>query len=197
MTWPLHMWLMMVSTDSTLTDSKMDFTYSIYIAIEFIVLDEETVKAKQKKDEANKKRREREKRKQDEKKQKSCKLSDDELSGEDASCNIAPPPKKKKHNDPEPSTVKKIMAYIHIQPPTSCQTASAKSKSRQLEQPCTQVKGPCFFNTNQTYDEFKNIIAKALLCKPKLLQLRRCIGSTKNHSTTQRSQFLMLVATKQ
>src|SRR5271156_623067 len=128
------MWLMMVSTDSTLTDSKMDFTYSIYIAIEFIVLDEETVKAKQNKDEANKKRCEQEKRKQNEKKQKSCKLSDDELAGEDASCNIAPPPKKKKRDDPEPSTVKKITAYIYIQPPTSCQTASAKSKNRQLEQ---------------------------------------------------------------
>jgi len=138
-------------------------------------VNEETILAQQKLAEKNRKRRVRDKKKRDEKKaatnkkvngkQKACDSGDDLSESEDTSCEVAPSTKKQKIA--EPST-KKITAYIHIQAPTSRQPPSSRSKSKK-EPPQTQVKGPCFFSTDHTYNQFKDIIAKALPCKPKLL----------------------------
>jgi len=138
-------------------------------------MNEETILAQQKLAEKNRKWCVRDKKKWDEKKaatnkkvngkQKACDSGNDLSEDEDTSCEVAPSMKKQKIAEP---LMKKITAYIHIQAPTSCQPPSSRSKSKK-ELLQTQVKGPCFFSTDHTYNQFKDIIAKALPCKPKLL----------------------------
>jgi len=152
---------------------EMCIANTTIVAIDFVVLDEETISAEQKLAEKNRKRRVREKKRRDEKKaavnsngkKKSCDSGDDLSEDEDTSCEVAPSTKKQK--TAEPST-KKITAYIHIQAPTSRQPPSSRSKGKK-EPPQIQIKGPCFFSTDHSYNQFKDIIAKALPCKLKLL----------------------------
>jgi len=156
---------------------KLNFTNTTIIAIDIIIVTEESFSEHQKLAEKNRKRREREKRKRDERKaagnsqkkgkgkQKPCDSGVDISEDEDTDCEAAPSTKKQKIA--EPST-KKITAYIHIQAPTPRQPTSSRSKGKK-DLPPTQVKGPCFFTTNHTYSQFKDIVAKALPCKLKLL----------------------------
>lgn len=91
-------------------------------------------------------------------------LSDDE---DTTGSSGATPTSTKKQKIADPST-KKITAYIHVQAPISRQPSSSRSKSKK-DAPQTQIKGPCFFSTDNTYNQFKKIVAKALPCKLKLL----------------------------
>jgi hypothetical protein len=157
--------------------TKPNITNITIIAIDIVVVNEETFLEQQKLAEKNRKRREREKRKREERKaagnsnkkgkgkQKPCDSGVDISEDEDTSSEAAPSIKKQKIA--EPST-KKITAYIHIQAPTSRQPSSSRFKGKK-DLPPTQVKGPCFFSTDHTYNQFKDIVAKALPCKLKLL----------------------------
>jgi hypothetical protein len=156
---------------------KLNITNTTIIAIDIVVVTEESFSEHQKLAEKNRKWCEREKRKQDERKaasnsqkkvkgkQKPSDSGVDVSEDEDTDCEAAPSTKKQKIA--EPST-KKITAYIHIQAPTPRQPTSSRSKGKK-DLPPTQVKGPCFFSTDHTYSQFKDIIAKALPCKLKLL----------------------------
>jgi len=160
---------------------KLNITNTTIIAIDIVVVTEESFSEHQKLAEKNHKRREREKRKWDERKaagnsqkkgkgkQKPCDSGIDISEDEDMNCEAAPSTKKQKLA--EPST-KKITAYIHIQAPTPHQPTLSRSKGKKDLLP-TQVKGPCFFTTNHTYGQFKNIVAKALPCKLKLFPAER------------------------
>jgi hypothetical protein len=143
-------------------------------------VNEETFLAQQKLAERNRKRHVQEQKNRDERKaattkrkvngkQKAGDSNIDLSEDEDTSCGPKAAPSTKKQKITEPST-KKITAYIHIQAPTStsCQPSSLRSKSKK-DPPQTQIKGPCFFSTNDTYNQFKEIVAKALPCKLKLL----------------------------
>jgi len=152
-------------------------TNTTIIAVEFDVVNEETFLAQQKLAEKNRKRCAREQKKRDERKaatsskkkvngkQKAGDSGIDLSEDEDTSCGAAPSTKRQKIAEP---SIKKITAYIHIQAPTSRQPSSSRSKSKK-DPPQTQIKGPCFFSTDDTYNQFKEIVAKALPCKPRLL----------------------------
>lgn len=58
----------------------------------------------------------------------------------------------------------KIMVYIHIRVPAPRTKSRAKvPESKEI------IKGPCFCTIDQDYDTFKEVIAKLIPCKPKLL----------------------------
>ena len=58
----------------------------------------------------------------------------------------------------------KITVYIHIWAPAPRTKSRAKApESKEI------IKGPCFFTVDQDYDAFKEVIAKSIPCKSKLL----------------------------
>jgi len=135
-----------------------------------------TTIAAQKKDATNKKRREREKRKRDEKKAaaqaaavtrknkaKFNLLCDDEDSDDSIGDNGA---KRQKQEAAE----QKVTVYIHVQSlaPAVRQASSSRSKGKVDTAPVAS-RGPCFFQLDQSYDDFNGIIAKELPCKLRLL----------------------------
>ena len=135
-----------------------------------------------KKAEANRKRRERNKRKHDEEKarkqgvqtslksqpkskSKSKPVPDQDDNSDSTSSSDSGKAAKKQKQELEEA---KVTVYIHIQSSTPRLTSSSKSKAKGSTPPVS-IKGPCFFQINQTYDEFKAILAWELPCKLKLL----------------------------
>jgi hypothetical protein len=120
--------------------------------INFKVLDEEEMKAHEKKIEANRNRRERDKRKREE---KAAQREEDSEK-----------PAKKVKKPAEPDNAQKITIYVEIQPQATWQQPKASKKTTK---PVIIKKGPSFFTVEDSFDAFKQIVAKAIPCKPKLL----------------------------
>ncbi|KAF9470295.1 hypothetical protein BDN70DRAFT_889159 [Pholiota conissans] len=141
----------------------------------YINMSAATVKEREKRDAANKKRREREKRKRDEKKEeknisavvetRSKSKTDQELDGDSDDASAS---KKKKLKQDTSEQIQRVTAYIHVQLPTPKHPVSSRSKSK-ADAPPVSVRGPCFFTIDQTFNDFRAVIAKALPCKLKLL----------------------------
>lgn len=144
-------------------------------------MDAAALKERTKKAEANRKWREQDKRKRDEEKDrkqgkqastlkpnseskaKSVVDEDDDSDDDSHRGKVA----KKQKQDLQVAEVK-ITAYIHIQSSTPRLTSSSKLKGK-ASAPPVSVKGPCFFQLHQTYDEFRAILAKELPCRLNLL----------------------------
>ena len=118
-----------------------------------MVVGPEAQKKREKQLEANQKRREREKRKREEK-------------AEQSSAEAEKATKKSKIIDSE--TIQKVTIYIEIHPPVPQQSSRV---SKKLTARPVIKKGPAFFTLDDDFDEFKNIIAKTIPCKPKLLPI--------------------------
>jgi hypothetical protein len=143
-------------------------------------LTSETIKAQEKREKANQKRREREQKKRDEKKamqqeqrkpKKRKTLQDADLNTPPQGTHKAKRPKIQLEEDDEDDDDPrvKVTAYIYIQePPQPAARSIGRQKSR-LETRPVVPKGPFFFYTDQTYDNFKRVLAKELPCKLKLL----------------------------
>ena len=153
--------------------------HNIWIENTFIHLNTETIEVKEKKEAAKKKRREREKRKRDEKKANTpanqvsrsarSKSAQDNGSDSDNSSISSNTGKRQKQE----TVVQKVTMYIHIQslapqPPGPRHASTSRSRGKTEAVPVA-IRGPCFFQLDQTYDDFKGIIAKELPCKLKLL----------------------------
>lgn len=74
------------------------------------------------------------------------------------------PSKKAKHD----SVQQRVTTYMHIQPTALRQPSSSRGKAK-TQAPVCSILGPCFFNLEQSYKEFRVILAKALPCKLALL----------------------------
>ena len=143
----------------------------------FINENADTVEAKEKKEAAKKKRREREKRKCNEKKatvpakrvsRSKARSKPAQDDGGDSDNSISSNVVKKQRQE---TLEQKVTVYIHIQstaPQPLCHASTSRSKGKTEAAPVA-IRGPCFFQLDQTYDDFKGIIAKELPCKLRLL----------------------------
>jgi predicted phosphoribosyltransferase len=115
----------------------------------------QTKAAAEKRAKANERQRESRKRKREEKKRDE-RIFDGLESGDDAESMVKKVKKAKQ--------AQKITVYIHIRAPIPRTKSRAKvPESKEI------IKGPCFFTVDQDYDTFKEVIAKSIPCKPKLL----------------------------
>lgn len=137
-------------------------------------MSEPIIRAREKKADANKKRREREQKKRNMKKaqeqpkrKKSASPELDESSDDAVTASNSKLTKKQRHDsEPEPT---RITAYIHVQstaPPTQARTSRARTKA---EAPPVSIQGPCFFTTDNSFFEFRAILASTLPCRLSLL----------------------------
>jgi len=154
----------------------VEVLYNACIEDAFINMSADTIAADEKKDAAKKKRREREKRKRDEKKAAApakrlstskarSKPTQDNGGDSDDSFNSNAAKKQK-----QDATEQKVTVYIHVQSlaPPPRQVSNSRSKGKADPVPVA-IRGPCFFQLDQTYDDFKGIIARELPCKLRLL----------------------------
>jgi hypothetical protein len=150
--------------------------HNICIEVTFINTNTDTVEAK--KEAAKKKRREREKRKRDEKKatafakrvlsRSKARSKSAQDNGDDSDNSISGNAAKRQKQE---TVEQKVTVYIHVQfiaPQPSRHALTARSKGK-IEAAAVAIRGPCFFQLDQTYDDFKRIIAKELPCKLRLL----------------------------
>ena len=70
----------------------------------------------------------------------------------------------KKQKGPEPDTIQKVTLYVKIQ----AQAARLKPSKKADIKPISKC-GPSFFTVDDNFNMFKQIVAKAILCKFKLL----------------------------
>jgi len=126
-------------------------TTDIYSEAKFMVCGPEAQKAHEKRLEANRKRREREKRKRD------------EMAGKKLADGDSEKPTKRQKG-PEPDAVQKVTLYVEIQAQASRPKANKKADVKPISK-----RGPSFFTVDDDFDTFKQIVAKAIPCKLKLL----------------------------
>ena len=148
--------------------------------IRFVNLDATALQERNKKAETNRKRREREQRKRDEtkaarlgkeaqaskpkRKSKSKSVTNDDNDSDDS--NTAKATKKQKQDLID----HKVTVYIHVQSTAPPLRLAATSKNKgKPPPPAVSVKGPCFFRVQQSYDEFRAVLANELPCKLKHL----------------------------
>jgi len=111
----------------------------------------EAQKAREKRLKTNRKRQERAKRKREG-------LDEEKLTDRDSEKPM------KKQKGPEPDTIQKVTLYIEIQ----AQAARPKPSKKADVKPISK-RGPSFFTVDDDFDMFKQIVAKAIPCKFKLL----------------------------
>jgi len=138
------------------------------VPVEFVNTSAATIAAQKKKDATNKKRREREKRKRDEKKAaaQAAKVKTKSLFDDDSDDSIGDNGAKRQKQE---VVEQKVTVYIHVQSlaPAARQAPSSRSKGKVDTAPIV-IRGPCFFQLDQSYNDFNGIIMKEL---PRKLQL--------------------------
>jgi hypothetical protein len=146
---------------SSVTPLHQSYSHLVTSDPDFNVLDAEGLKAHEKKLETNRKRRERDKRKREEKAVAAAAAAVQMDSEDDDEEKPA-----KKLKKPEPAIVQKITIYVEIQAQASWQQ---QKSSKKAEAKPVIKKGPSFFTVEDSFDTFKQIVAKAIPCKLKLL----------------------------
>ena len=162
-----RVWLQEVSTTTYTSFCNLIMA----VPVEFVNTSAATIAAQKKKDAANKKRCECEKRKRDKRKAaaQAAKVKTKTLFDDDSDDSIGDNGAKRQKQE---VVKQKVPVYIHIHvqslAPAAHQASSLRSKGKVDTAPIV-IRGPFFFQLDQSYNDFNGIIMKELLCKLQLL----------------------------